>query len=84
MKTPDGHRAKKNPGHRPAITIETAFVLAAGAGRRLRPITDATPKPMVTVHGKPLLDHALDRLAEDGVRKVVSRSPFGRPNHSSP
>ena len=71
MKTPDEHRAKKNPGHRPAITIETAFVLAAGAGRRLRPITDATPKPMVKVNGKPLLDHALDRLAEDGVRKVV-------------
>ena len=68
MKTPTGIAP---PGHRPAITIETAFVLAAGAGRRLRPITDATPKPMVKVNGKPLLDHALDRLAEDGVRKVV-------------
>lgn len=39
-----------------------AVVLAAGAGRRLRPLTDVRPKPLCTVDGRPLLDWALDRL----------------------
>lgn len=48
-----------------------AMVLAAGKGRRMRPITDRTPKPMIKVHGKPLIDHALDRLRDAGIEETV-------------
>ncbi len=48
-----------------------AMVLAAGKGRRLRPITNKTPKPMVPVNGRPLLDHALDRLQDAGIGEAV-------------
>jgi NDP-sugar pyrophosphorylase family protein len=48
-----------------------AFVLAAGAGTRLRPLTDTAPKPMVPIAGRPILEHNLRRLAEQGVSEVV-------------
>jgi MurNAc alpha-1-phosphate uridylyltransferase len=47
------------------------MVLAAGLGTRLRPVTDAIPKPLVEINGRPLLDHALDRLTAAGVESVV-------------
>lgn len=50
---------------------KSAMVLAAGLGLRMRPITDKTPKPLVTVAGRTLLDHSLDRLAMAGVEKVI-------------
>lgn len=49
----------------------TAMLLAAGLGTRMRPLTDATAKPLLTLGGRTLLDHALDRLAAAGVETVV-------------
>ena len=51
--------------------IDHAIVLAAGLGTRMRPLTDTTPKPMLKVWNKTLLDHALDLLAEAGIEKAV-------------
>ena len=51
--------------------IKTAMVLAAGLGKRMRPITDTIPKPLVQVGGRAMLDHALDRLAAAGVETAV-------------
>lgn len=48
-----------------------AMVLAAGLGTRLRPLTDAVPKPMLPVRGKPLLEHHVETLAAAGVREIV-------------
>ncbi|MCO5081878.1 MAG: nucleotidyltransferase family protein [Rhizobiaceae bacterium] len=50
---------------------KTAMVLAAGLGKRMRPITETMPKPLVPVAGKTLLDWGLDMLAVSGVEKAV-------------
>ena len=48
-----------------------AFVMAAGAGTRLRPLTYAIPKPMVPVVNKPVLEHTIENLAQHGFRRIV-------------
>jgi len=46
-----------------------AMIMAGGRGERLRPLTDEMPKPMLKVGDKPILEHAIDRLAKFGVKK---------------
>lgn len=53
------------------LVSDTAMVMAAGLGKRMRPLTATQPKPLVRVAGKALVDHTLDRLAEAGVAKAV-------------
>ena len=48
-----------------------AIVLAAGRGERMRPLTDHTPKPLLPVHGKPLIEWHIEALATSGVREIV-------------
>ena len=48
-----------------------ALLLAAGRGERMRPLTDTTPKPLLPVHGQPLLAWHLQALARAGVPRVV-------------
>lgn len=47
------------------------MVLAAGRGERMRPLTDALPKPLLAVAGKPLIGYHLESLARAGVRDIV-------------
>jgi MurNAc alpha-1-phosphate uridylyltransferase len=50
---------------------KTALVLAAGLGKRMRPLTATTPKPLIAVAGKPLLEHLLEKLRAAGVEQAV-------------
>ena len=51
--------------------IGKAFVLAAGMGQRMRPLTDDVPKPLVRLAGRPLIDHVLDAIAAAGIGEAV-------------
>jgi len=48
-----------------------AFILAAGEGRRMRPLTEKRPKPMLQIAGKPLLQHTIEAMADAGVEEAV-------------
>ena len=51
--------------------IEQAVIFAGGRGERLRPLTDAIPKPMAPIVGRPFLDYLLQALKDSGIRKVL-------------
>src|SRR5215475_347107 len=54
-----------------SVTPKKAMVLAAGLGLRMRPLTEKTPKPLIRVAGRALLDHVLDKLDRAGVGEAV-------------
>lgn len=56
--------------------IDQAFILAAGMGARMRPLTDVQPKPMVHVWGRPILYYALASLAAHGVKHCVINTHY--------
>ena len=51
--------------------LRVAMILAAGRGERMRPLTDRLPKPLLTVLGKPLIEHHVERLAAAGFERLV-------------
>jgi N-acetyl-alpha-D-muramate 1-phosphate uridylyltransferase len=53
------------------IDVSHAMIMAAGLGLRMRPLTLTTPKPLIKVDGKALIDYAVEKLAEAGVSKAV-------------
>ena len=53
------------------MSVTRAMIMGAGLGSRMRPLTDDRPKPLVTVDGRALIDHSIDRLAQAGVTEVV-------------
>jgi len=52
-------------------TITKAVVLAAGRGKRMRELTNDIPKPMVQVHGKPVVEYIIEGLRDAGIEKVL-------------
>lgn len=64
-------QALRLKAHIDAEVPKTAMVLAAGLGKRMRPLTATRPKPLIDVAGKALLDHLLEKLRASGVEKVV-------------
>ncbi len=55
----------------PAAAPRTAMVFAAGLGTRLRPLTDAMPKALVSVAGRPLIEHVVEKLRSSGFGRIV-------------
>jgi len=54
-----------------ATVVKSAMVMAAGLGKRMRPLTATRPKPLVPVAGRALIDHCFDRIADAGIGYVV-------------
>ena len=51
--------------------VKTAFILGAGLGVRLRPLTDTTPKPLLPVGGRPIITYAMEHLLTVGVERFI-------------
>ena len=58
------------------MKIERAMIFAAGRGERMRPLTDSTPKPLLEVGGKRLIEWHLEKFAADGISHVVIKTSY--------
>ena len=58
------------------VVFMKAVILAGGLGKRLRPLTDSVPKPMLHMRGKPILEHLLERLRSQGIREIILCTGF--------
>lgn len=56
--------------------VKQAIILCAGYGRRMAPLTDKMPKPLVSVAGRPILDYILDGLRKEGIEKIVMNTHY--------
>lgn len=56
--------------------IKQAIIVAGGSGQRLRPFTYATPKPLISINGKPFLLYLTEKLAEQGIKEVLVLTGF--------
>jgi len=61
------------------MRIARAMLFAAGLGTRMRPLTDHTPKPLIRVGGRALLDHTLDRFLAFGIERVMINTHYLAP-----
>ncbi|MBM2825371.1 MAG: Nucleotidyl transferase [Dehalococcoidales bacterium] len=58
--------------------MKQAVILAAGEGQRLRPFTVTKPKVMLTIAGKPIIQHVIEALAQNGIRQIVIVAGYRR------
>ena len=59
------------PVHVAPASTPSALIFAAGRGQRMRPLTDHTPKPLLHLHGKPMIEWHIEALARAGVRRIA-------------
>ncbi len=51
--------------------MKTAVILAGGLGTRLRPLTDSTPKPLLPIKGRPIIEHAIINFRNQGIKRII-------------
>src|SRR5205085_701599 len=74
----DSARRDRGPRFPGRVYVLKAMILAAGRGERMRPLTDAKPKPMLEAAGKPIIVWTIEALARAGFRElVINVSHFG-------
>ena len=56
--------------------FDTAVILSAGLGTRMRPLTKHTPKPLLPLGGRPILAHTLERLLDAGVKRIIVNAHY--------
>ena len=58
------------------MTTNTALILAAGYGMRMRPVTSKIPKPMIEIYNKPLLGHTIETLLSIGIKNIIINTHY--------